>query len=509
MQSLYATSFDVASVELDATLFQVAGDVSAWAWRGDGAAPDLIAAPSGHAPIVRGYRLSWSTLVVDDGPERVLDVVLRHPDSSRPELEWRTEVQLCRAVDRLSLTLRLARGSTSLALAPTPLTLRRPELVPRLLCAHSCTAGPLPLRSQPVRISADGASRLVREALLDPARALPVLVLAVPPGRTGPEVNAEVLADELAGLVHVYVLAGHLAWRRLGEELRDLPPVPQGGARLYWPGLDNRSGLRHPYWTRARLRDPEETLHRTLFVLLSRLSSAAVPPDPLVERLRRAQSEARRRDLERALDNHDSEMVEEFMTEFDETKLARDELRESVLDLSRQLANALEENAGHREAWAERPDTSPPAEEGDAGETLIEPTSWPEVVEAIEVLEGPAFALTDRARRMIIDNPYRDPGRMWEHLELLAAAADEWHSRDGELRARLKSWMHTEFGIEIALKDASLEGRDRFEFEGRTHSNQPHVKVDDYKDPASCGRIYFAKDDERKRFIVDHVGLHR
>ena len=40
------------------------------------------------------------------------------------------------------------------------------------------------------------------------------------------------------------------------------------------------------------------------------------------------------------------------------------------------------------------------------------------------------------------------------------------------------------------------------------YSREPHVKVDDYKKPVECGRIYFAQDNEGRRFIVNHIGPH-
>jgi hypothetical protein len=66
--------------------------------------------------------------------------------------------------------------------------------------------------------------------------------------------------------------------------------------------------------------------------------------------------------------------------------------------------------------------------------------------------------------------------------------------------------MHSNYGIEISLFDKGR--RYEFEYDGATYSAEPHVKVDDYVDPARCGRIYFALDSDNGRFIVDHIGLH-
>jgi hypothetical protein len=53
----------------------------------------------------------------------------------------------------------------------------------------------------------------------------------------------------------------------------------------------------------------------------------------------------------------------------------------------------------------------------------------------------------------------------------------------------------------------STNGLDTFEFDGRTYSRLPHLKLGDYRSPNEVGRVYFAMDSDSERFIVDHVGL--
>jgi hypothetical protein len=73
---------------------------------------------------------------------------------------------------------------------------------------------------------------------------------------------------------------------------------------------------------------------------------------------------------------------------------------------------------------------------------------------------------------------------------------------------RLDEWIQENYHIDVALHDSDLAQFSAFVYDGREYSREPHVKVDDYVDPASCGRIYFAYDSDGKRFIVDHIGLH-
>jgi hypothetical protein len=120
---------------------------------------------------------------------------------------------------------------------------------------------------------------------------------------------------------------------------------------------------------------------------------------------------------------------------------------------------------------------------------------------------GPHIALTRRAVRMLEGNPYPDCGRMLRFFKSLASLAALYHSNGGSLGARLATTALAEFGIEIALTDSRLDGIE-IEHENYTYKVGPHVKVDDYKSPSECGRIYFSLDTVNYRFIVDHIGLH-
>jgi hypothetical protein len=48
---------------------------------------------------------------------------------------------------------------------------------------------------------------------------------------------------------------------------------------------------------------------------------------------------------------------------------------------------------------------------------------------------------------------------------------------------------------------------DEFNFDGKTFSRGPHLKLGDHTSPNEVGRVYFAMDSDGERFIVDHVGL--
>lgn len=134
------------------------------------------------------------------------------------------------------------------------------------------------------------------------------------------------------------------------------------------------------------------------------------------------------------------------------------------------------------------------------------PATWTEAQEVIEGLECPSFVLTERARASLTDNPYPDAGRMTWHLQQLAALAGEYAKSNGAIGQRV-SVEARRYGIEIAMQDGNLSPN-RVSSGGESYLAEPHVKVDDYKTPDKCGRIYFAIDPVSCVFIVDHIGLH-
>lgn len=136
--------------------------------------------------------------------------------------------------------------------------------------------------------------------------------------------------------------------------------------------------------------------------------------------------------------------------------------------------------------------------------------SWSEAAEQILALSGPHFLLTQRAVRMLVDNPYPKPGRMLSHVESLARVAMEYHQMRGDLGGRLSEYAMENEGIEVALTDSTINppAVESITVNGQPVYAIPHVKVDDFKSSVECGRIYFALDREKFRFIVDHIGLH-
>jgi hypothetical protein len=66
----------------------------------------------------------------------------------------------------------------------------------------------------------------------------------------------------------------------------------------------------------------------------------------------------------------------------------------------------------------------------------------------------------------------------------------------GKLGKSLTSWITEQSGLTYAQADEGLRRSrlDKFKFEGREYSREPHIKLDDHVSPNRVGRIYFAVD---------------
>jgi hypothetical protein len=506
VQDLLAVSFRVHGDDLDARYQAVGVVTSEWAWRGPGSPPSFVDEPTGERPDVNGYRLDWEEYAPRGRSESSLTVVLRHPDDQTAGREWRTVIDITRLSDHVGVTVRLAREAVEFRMVPAALaSLRRPGLVPELLNSFPCTAGGFDLTATASSVHVTGVADFVHDFLRSPDRVLPVVVISPSSERPG-ERAPDKVADELAGLAHVFVLGGHLAMKRFRDVAGDDFRIPPGGLRLFWPGFGARDDhLRHRYWTHRVLTEDPVSADRMLFGILSRVSVHAVPRDPLPAELRHTLAEQRLHDLA-AEGKSDAELLALYADE-------REELAEEVKELRALTQDQARQIAAHEQNWEALGGSRYIADAEQAGEldedVPFVPGSWREFAEHLPLLESPAFAITPRAKEGCDPSPYPDPARMWSHLARLAEAADAWAAQNCAVGNALKTWIQENFdGLEISLHDRGLGSRASFSFEGETYSREPHVKVDDYKGPDECGRIYFAMDRDEQRFIVDHIGLH-
>jgi hypothetical protein len=506
VQILYSVSAETIAGRAD-EFNDICQIVTSWSF-GTAEQPDGLLDAQGSTD-VDGKRLSWNALDVvgSESASRLWTIEVSSPLQGAPGSEFVCTVTVTQTDGRVGLHVALGRRSPEAIVAPAPLEfVDRPRVVPAVLSAIPCRYGsdePISASPKSARVSEIDS---VHELLDATDRRLPVLVVSSTHPASPEARFARGMANRLAGLVHVVLLETWLALDALNA--RHALTVPNGGARLFWPASANAD--RNPWWTAEQLRDPK-TVSNKLFAMLSRLSVVANARDRLADTVRRADRGAA---MKAAKDRVDAAVA------LGDLEHAVVELRSQLDDERRQVVELLELNErleeeksglmSYKENFEAIMDyqASLEAAEPPTEAVTISP-DFRELWPALESESGGALVFTDHAKETWIASPYPHADRMRDVLERLAKAAMAWRERHGQLGTSLTSWITNEAGLQYAPDDEGIRRArlDSFEFEGCTYSRLPHIKIDDYVSPDQVGRIYFAIDMDKQRWIVDHVGV--
>jgi hypothetical protein len=508
MQILYSVS--VEAVVRSAEEFEKIREiVIGWSF-GVAERPDGLVDAQGSADI-DGKRLLWNTLDVASAgsASRLWAIEVCSPLQGASGSEFVCSVTVSEADERVGMHVDLGRRSPEAIVAPAPLEfVDRPRVVPAVLSTVSCRYGP----TEPVSATPKSARASEIDPVLElidaPDRRLPVLVVSSTHSGSQEARFARGAADRLAGLAHVVLLETWLALDALNA--RHKLSVPNGGARLFWPA--SAEAGRHPWWTAEQLRDPHAVSNQ-LFTMLSRLSVVANARDRLADAVRRADREAAIRAGQERVDA--AVAIGDLERAVAELRQQLEDERQQVVDLLELNENLEEENRelrSYKENFEAittyQASTSLGVAEPPSEAVTISP-DFRELWPALESESRGALVFTDHAKEAWINSPYPNTDRMADALERLAKAAVAWRDRRGQLGTSLTSWITNEAGLQYAPDDEGIRRArlDSFEFEGRTYSRLPHIKLDDHVSPDRVGRIYFAIDMDRLRWIVDHVGV--
>lgn len=479
-------------------------------------------------PAERGHKLSVETARTEQG-DVFWRAQWRRPGFDDALTRFVSEATVCTRGDDRYVGVSVGVSRPGSAMRPFGLTFRAPRLPREILERYRVRDAGWVMTAAPHHVRDSSHAERLAAFLTDPARGRPVVYCSAG-GPSSDALDPYRLARDLAGLAHVVVSGSSL----LDDELREWLPSgfgTWGGAvRLLFPQLDDGAdhddhplfgpgliGSRGGGWLSYRLlrqlrelsvvsiaeplavRDVQRRAAREAL-----MRAATMVAEPPTAEVAQEPGAVDRGDAEAAGDAiFDEEWIEDYERTLDALQASRDEAttlsslvedRDAVIEQQRVLIAELQRSRARPEARAD-PTTAEP------------PQTWAEVASRVGEITNGSLALTDRALEQLPGNPYPDPRRMWDHLARLAAAATVWREAGGAVGTSLKDFVYDVGGIEIALHDGALAQR-RFEYDGVELCPEPHVKVDDYKNPAECGRIYFGIDKENLRWVVDHVGLH-
>lgn len=364
--------------------------------------------------------------------------------------------------------------------------------------AMRCTDGP-DLVESTVTNALTAQMGLVRERLEDPERRLPILAVSAMRLNGASVAFARRAAERLVGLAHVVVISGQLALDAFNRGHGDEHRLFRDGARLYWPDLNARSR----WWDTAALHGNHDELLTRITRTITPLTVLARGRDELWDAVRAADADTALDDLAES-EGARNAALRAKIAEVNALNLELLEENEQLEQQIRSLQVELE-NREVQQAYA-----APAQTELEVATATPTPTrDFTEQWERWEAKSEGALVFTDRAKSTWADCAYEDFQGMWEALDALADLAQAWRAVDGNVEQRLGDWIKEQTALNYSPKDDGLRQLrlHKFQFEGHPWDRTPHIKLGDHTKPNKVGRIYFAIDNDGRRWIVDHVGL--
>lgn len=192
------------------------------------------------------------------------------------------------------------------------------------------------------------------------------------------------------------------------------------------------------------------------------------------------------------------EEISQYDSWFKQVEEERDQYKAQAAQAAywKQEAERARQSHGVRVTdWAEAPE--------------LDPSDLADLASYLEKQAQGAIVFTRDAHQSWKRDDYPHVGFMRDALIALTKAAIEYRRLGCQLGMLPDDWFKHEWELNLASTDQymSKQRLDTFDFDGKTHSRLPHLKLGDNTSPNEVGRVYFAMDSEGERFIVDHVGL--
>ncbi|MGO9124402.1 MAG: hypothetical protein ACLP6G_05880 [Terriglobales bacterium] len=438
------------------------------------------------------------------------------PDKTVPGRIWTSEISVARTVDEPGrFTLRLLVGSPEISLTVEP---HVPGVVRQVVNSPGLLAGTIRLTDKFVTVRSDRDRDLLINALLDPSRRLPIIVLSVASHSSDPEtpwLDPRTLAKACTGLALVVVLPSQYSWaltERFGKQLS----VYEGAARVYLPGFTEDA---NPFGghelilpTRSfRPVDPESALTRLRWIAADgsvrrlRLGADVLSFAPLkalgLEQKQRALRKAGATDLERLkAANERIGILEERVREGERYQAQFSDLHAEAEERAEIAETQLKASGFRIQQLLEQIKTSGVTPDAN----IVLPDGWDTFCDWCDDQLAGRVLLTPQGRRGIRAAEFDDVHLAARCLLWLANDLREskLNGTGGSLRDRV---------VEPGIVNAHC-GADEFEIEwqGGHCLVDWHIKNGgNTRDPRHCLRIYYFWDESSQQAVIASLPAHR
>lgn len=516
MRTVYATSLEVrADADVSASLDFVARWIHDWYLRqrlSVDVSDSLVSADLTLVPS-EGHQLEVRHHTSGDAPDkRLIDVRWEYPDQYDRSLGWVTRLALLKEPNRLLLSTEVAVTGLQQVVAPASIKFGSPRVIRDIARLRSVSMAGFQYNLAPELIAAEDIELLASE-LTDPSRPYPIVLVSRRLQDDVPLVDAQDLAERLAGVAKVYELADKWAAFRLTEELGKTLSCFAGAVRLYWPRFSNQADpFAHQAWMPWQLKTAnvaERTLGHLSGMVFEAASFRHVEPATMTLVRKSAEREARqafRSGAAKSADDLLDDLVE-MEQRLDAAEAANAEL---VRDNKTLRENAAALSAHH--GWADHAASlaeAPPVEQ--AG-----PTAPATIADAVRLADArvKCVRFLPSAHSSAEDSPYKQPERVLEALVALDEVASAWaESVDSGKASGSVRQLFKKRGFDYA-DDVSQTSRGKWasqyvvDYKGHQLDISPHITLG-AKQADTCLSIHWAWHKDEKVAVVAHVGRHK
>lgn len=495
----------------DSSMQRAQKEILRWAQKRSGGRLPVEAMAGKAFDLLVGGRSS-SAVVVDLPEIQAWALRQEDPDKTVPGRIWTSEAILWKTQETAPrFAARLVVGSAEQKLDISPAV---PGYVMQLSDRVGLFSGSQAVTTRPKFIGSQDEQDNLIELLEDPARQLPVIVVAaVDRKNPGLVLDVDRLASGLCGLAHLAVILPETSWvltERFGGRLS----VFDRGIRIYMPGFGIDSDeYAHPLWVGGRLvRDKSiELVDRQIRGQIAQFSTRMVRLGSDILPFAQLRSYARKVEQDRLAASGAS----------DSEKLSAAENR--IAALTRELAEAkdLEQYALDEEARAQRRADDAENRERNATaqiQVLLQrltesgddhheaeafPASWSDFEDWCDRALVGRIALTSAARRGCKKAIYVNIEQVCRCMTWLATECrDRFLEGGGPLRDK---------PVMPGIKN-SLCGGDEFSFSWQSQDLNAnwHIKTGgNTRSPEKCLRIYYTWDGSSQQIIIADMPAHR
>jgi hypothetical protein len=428
------------------------------------------------------------------------------------------------------VAVRAADGRAGVA--PVRVDVYRPGVVDLLLKESDGLVGGQPVPAAVRRLTPPFVPGFVDDLLLDPRRALPVVVLTPHPQTGRPVVDPGRMLDKVYGLAHVAELTTKDTTFALTDRVGREWSCFHGAVRIYWPGMnpdDPRADFRrHPIFFPDHYPPGPETDTRLPRDVLRRLASAAhvrFADAPLVRLARAALDRKRQAAVQRQLSelkagaDEAREWLKQLDAAWQENRRLTDEL-----ELTRtELAELREELGRQREQWGtvsqEIADAKAEAGRQAAAAARFRQrllTRLRKVAEAVELARedyADTLEFLPSAVKSAAESPYQSPREVYDLFRALDEVMRTIRSRGQlgeplyEVLRRYNSGFRYKDRISIT-SEGKYGDEYHFVYNGQRLLFENHVTLGKSFNPQECLSVHWLRDDAARQFVIGWCGKH-